>query len=396
MKKRFLPCCIGLLSACLSSFVYADGPIKPKEITIWVSEHKGYAGMVKVAEKFEHDTGFKVNVEHYDQLPAKFQERASCGGGPDILLWAHDRYGEWVKLGLLEEIQPTEEEMDKFYKFSWDAMKINGKYYGYPFAVEAISLICNKDIVPTPPKTFEEFMSMDKDLKAKGMHAFEWDYSNPYYTYPLLSANGGFSYQRNEDGSYNTDIIGVNTEGTAKGLEYIVRMVKEVHITTETNYKSMEAAFIDGKVGCIINGPWGWKNYKNLKYSVNAFPTLDGNPGKPFVGVLGLVINQSSHNKEAAKKFLTEYVLTDYGYEEVNNASQLGSVALKSFENKLESDPRILTTMNNAKSGTIMPNVPEMTIFWSTVTEAIKSSAAGRKTVDKALETAEKRIRKVK
>ena len=89
-------------------------------------------------------------------------------------------------------------------------------------------------------------------------------------------------------------------------------------------------------------------------------------------------------------------MLTDYGYEEVNNASQLGSVALKSFENKLESDPRILTTMNNAKSGTIMPNVPEMTIFWSTVTEAIKSSAAGRKTVDKALETAEKRIRKVK
>lgn len=396
MKKRLFPGCIGTLSLFLSSLVYADGLINPKEITIWVSEHKGYAGMKKVAEKFEHDTGFKVNVEHYDHLPAKFQERASCGGGPDILLWAHDRYGEWVKLGLLEEIQPSPEELDKFYQFSWDAMKINGKYYGYPFAVEAISLICNKDIVPTPPKTFEEFMSMDKELKAKGMHAFEWDYSNPYYTYPLISANGGFSYQRNDDGSYDTNVIGVNSKGTAKGLEFIVKMVKEGHITTETNYKSMEADFIDGKTGCIINGPWGWKNYKNLRYSVNPFPTLDGNQGKPFVGVLGLVINNSSPNKEAAKKFLTEYVLTDYGYEEVNNASQLGSVALKSFENKLESDPRILTTMNNAKAGTIMPNVPEMNIFWSTVTEAIKSSAAGRKSVDKALETAEKRIRKVK
>ncbi|MBQ3776346.1 MAG: maltose/maltodextrin ABC transporter substrate-binding protein MalE [Ruminobacter sp.] len=396
MKNKLLFCGIGLLSSCLTSSAYADEPLSRDELTIWVSEHKGYTGMVKVAAKFEHDTGYRINVEHFDSLPAKFQERASCGGGPDILVWAHDRYGEWAKLGLLEEIKPTKEELEKFYDISWDAMKINGKYYGYPFAVEAVSLICNRDLVPNPPKTFEEFMTLDAEMQEKGKHAFLWDYNNVYYSYPILSANGGYSYKRNEDGSYDIQNIGVSNEGTQKGLNYIVKMVQGGHLPIQTEYKSMEAEFIAGKIGCIINGPWGWKNYKNMNYSVNTFPTLEGKQGKPFVGVLGLVINKSSSHKEAARKFLTEYLLTDYGYEEVNNASQLGSVALKSFETKLESDPRIMTTMKNAQSGVIMPNVPEMNIFWSSVREAIKRATSGRQTADKALKTAESRIRKVK
>jgi maltose/maltodextrin transport system substrate-binding protein len=55
-----------------------------------------------------------------------------------------------------------------------------------------------------------------------------------------------------------------------------------------------------------------------------------------------------------------------------------------------------MTTMKNAQSGVIMPNVPEMNIFWSSVREAIKRATSGRQTADKALKTAESRIRKVK
>ncbi len=41
--------------------------------------------------------------------------------------------------------------------------------------------------------------------------------------------------------------------------------------------------------------------------------------------------------------------MTDQGLEAVNNDKPLGAVALKSFREKLEKDPRIAATMANAQ-----------------------------------------------
>ena len=51
--------------------------------------------------------------------------------------------------------------------------------------------------------------------------------------------------------------------------------------------------------------------------------------------------------------------MTDQGLESVNNDKPLGAVALKSFQEKLEKDPRIAATMANAQKGEIMPNIPQ-------------------------------------
>ena len=104
-------------------------------------------------------------------------------------MWAHDRFGEWVQAGLLTEIEPTEDELNRFQKVAWDAMKVNGKYYGYPVSIEAIAMICNKDIVPEAPKTFEELAALDDKLQKEGKHAIMWDYNNAYCPYPDAGAD---------------------------------------------------------------------------------------------------------------------------------------------------------------------------------------------------------------
>ena len=90
------------------------------------------------------------------------------------------------------------------------------------------------------------------------------------------------------------------------------------------------------------------------------------------------------------------YLLTDAGLKEVNDDKPLGAAALKSFEDKLESDPRIAVTMSNAKMGDVMPSVPEMNRFWSSLQTALKNATTGRQSVDDALKTAEERIVKEK
>ena len=93
-----------------------------------------------------------------------------------------------------------------------------------------------------------------------------------------------------------------------------------------------------------------------------------------------------------AIEFIQNYLLTDKGLEVVNNDKKIGAAALKSFQKKLESDPRIKATMANAVNGEPMPNVAEMNRFWSAFGQALKNATVGRQTVKDALDTAAQRI----
>ncbi len=75
----------------------------------------------------------------------------------------------------------TKRSRQKLYPFT-DAVRYNGKLIAYPIAVEALSLIYNKDTVPNPPKTWEEIPALDKELKAKGKSALMFNLQEPYFT----------------------------------------------------------------------------------------------------------------------------------------------------------------------------------------------------------------------
>ena len=393
MRKILLSAIVTAVAMGFFGSAVAEG-IEGTHLTVWVNGDKSYKGIEKVGERFEKDTGIKVIVEHPEQPVIKFLQHAASGNGTDLFMWAHDRFGEWVQVGILTPVEPTPEEFDRFQSVAWEAMKVKDKYYGYPVSIEAIAFMCNKDLVPETPKTFEELVELDEKLQREGKHAIVWDYNDGYFTYPILSANGGYSFRKNENGEYDVTKTGINSPGAVKGLEYIVNLIRDEHMQTWEEFPKMEKKFIDGNVGCIINGAWGWERYSKLNYSVNPFPTLDGKPGKPFVGVWGMTINKASPNKEAAKKFLLDYLLTDEGLEEMNNDRPLGAVALKSYQAKLEKDPRIATIMYNVEHGDLMPNIPEMNKFWSSLQTALKNATTGRQSAKKALKIAEERVLK--
>lgn len=395
MKKTVLATVVGLAAFGLSQV--ASAAIEEGQLTIWVNGDKSYDGIAKVGKKFEQATGVKVTVNHPDQVEVKFQQTAATGNGPDIFMWAHDRFGEWVKAGLLTPIEPTPAVKGAFEDVAWTAMEVDGKYWGYPVSIEAVALICNKKIVPEAPKTFEELIALDDKLKAEGKRAIMWDYNNPFFTYPLISANGGYAFKK-IPGGYDVKDTGVNNEGAKLGVQFLVDLVKSKHIEKGVDYGVMESNFTQDKVACIINGPWSWGQYdtKQMDISVNPLPSLNGKPARPFVGVQGMTINAASPNKDLAKEFLEQYLLTDEGLAEMNADKPLGAAALKSFEATLEKDPksgvRVKTTNNNAKGGDSMPSVPEMNRFWSSFQTALKNATTGRQSLDDALKTAEQRI----
>lgn len=385
------------LSALAAMMISAPALAKIEEgkLVIWINGDKGYNGLAEVGKKFEKDTGIKVTVEHPDKLEEKFPQVAATGDGPDIIFWAHDRFGGYAQSGLLAEVSPDKAFQDKLYPFTWDAVRYNGKLIAYPIAVEALSLIYNKDLVPNPPKTWEEIPALDKELKAKGKSALMFNLQEPYFTWPLIAADGGYAFKF-ENGKYDVKDVGVDSAGAKAGLTFLVDLIKNKQMNADTDYSIAEAAFNKGETAMTINGPWAWSNIDKSKinYGVTLLPTFKGKPSKPFVGVLSAGINAASPNKELAKEFLENYLLTDQGLAEVNKDKTLGAVALKSYQDQLAKDPRIAATMDNAQKGEIMPNIPQMSAFWYATRTAVINAASGRQTVDAALKDAQGRITK--
>ncbi|WP_407224893.1 extracellular solute-binding protein [Escherichia coli] len=171
------------LSALTTMMFSASALAKIEEgkLVIWINGDKGYNGLAEVGKKFEKDTGIKVTVEHPDKLEEKFPQVAALAmaltlsSGRTTVLVATLNLACWLK-------SPRTKRSGTSCIRLRDAVRYNGKLIAYPIAVEALSLIYNKDLLPNPPKTWEEIPALDKELKAKGKSALMFNLQEPYFT----------------------------------------------------------------------------------------------------------------------------------------------------------------------------------------------------------------------
>jgi maltose/maltodextrin transport system substrate-binding protein len=383
----------GALAAAGSLGLAAQAAEQGK-LVIWINGDKGYEGIQKIGEKFTKDTGIPVTVEHPEDATAKFEQAAAAGKGPDIWMWPHDRAGSWVTPGLIVPVTPSKKIIDSIDPLAWKAWTIGGKYWGYPLSIEAVALVYNKDLVPTPPKTWDEVIALDKKLSGQGKKAIMWNFTEIYYSWALLGANGGYAFKRNADGSYNGKDVGVNNKGSVQGVETLMKLLNAGVMTKTATYAEAEAGVNEGRIAMMINGPWSWNNLKKSKINFGVAPTprVGSKQGAPFVGVLGAMISSASPNKEFAVEFIEKYLLSIEGLKAVNAAVPLGVPANKALYNELKADPLIAGTMAAAQAGEPMPNNLEMPRFWSAMQAAMQNITQGRESVKEGLDRAAARI----
>jgi maltose/maltodextrin transport system substrate-binding protein len=360
------------------------------KLLIWY----GGLGLKEVNERFTADTGVEASAEAPEDIPGKFAQAAAAGAGPDIVIWAHDRAGEFATSGLIDPVEPSQLVKDSIVDVGWEAFTINGRIWGYPLRLEAVGLIYNKDLVSEPPESFEEIFELDANLREQGKEAIRWDINNTYFTFPLMMANGGYVFAETGEGSYDVKDTGVNNEGSIKGAEMLVQLIEKGVIPKAAAYSDMEAGVNKGEIAMMLNGPWSWENLESagIDFAVAPIPSVAGEPSKPFVGVVGAMINRASPNKDLAKLYLEEYMLTLEGLQSMDQILTIGTPTNKEFFEERSSDPKIQATMQNAELGVPMPSVPEMARFWSAMESALQNMTQGRQGAKDALDAAAQRI----
>jgi maltose/maltodextrin transport system substrate-binding protein len=393
-KRRVLLFALVIVFSSIDGFAWVDG-----ELLVWIGGDKGWRAVAELGKKFENELGIPVKVEPMDGLTDKFQSAAQSGKGPDIVVWAHDRLGEWADAGLLKPLEISEQFRAAFLPMTWDAVTHDKKIWGYPLALEAISLIYNKQLVPgKPPAQLSDIPAFAKELKAQHPKAIAimWDYNTPYFSWPFLVSDGGYAFKK-VAGGYDVKDSGVNVPGAVKALEQIVDLIKSDIMPKGVTYSVMAQKMCAGELAMMISGPWAWVDLRKcgVDFDLAALPGVGGKPGRPFVGVLSALINRASPNGDLAAQFLEKYICTEDGLKTIDADVAIGVPALKALAEEMSAKNHLIKmTYENALNGEVMPNVPQIGKFWGAMGAALQVTTNGKVTPQAALDEAEKLIEK--
>ena len=386
---------IGLAAALAVGLTLPAQAADAPKLLIWINGDKGYNGLQKVGDAFAKESGVTVVVQHPEGATDKFQAAAAAGKGPDIFCWPHDRTGEWARSGLLVPIHPSKRVRDEIDASAWKAFTYKGKVWGYPIAIESVGLIVNRDLVKTVPTTFDEVMALDKELVKQGKKAILWDYNKSFFTWPLLSGAGGYVFGRTSTGELDPTVVGVNSSGAVAGANMLSRLIEEGYMPRGARYAEMEAGFARGEIAMMITGPWAWDNARKAKINFSVAPVpavIPGKPSKTFVGVLGCMIAAPSKVKDIAREFIENHMLRVDGLKTISADVPLGTPANKAYFAELSGDANIRATMENARTGEPLPNIPELGRFFPAMDAALEAISQGRQSPKDALNGAAARM----
>jgi len=351
-----------------------------------------------IAQKFEADFGVNVTIETPQNIPDNFPIAAQAGKGPDIVIWAHDKVGEWADGGLIEPVEVSGDFSRKFFPKAWQAALHQNKHWGYPIALETVTLLYNKALLEGPPPTdLSQLAAISEKMKNThpGVLPIVWDSRSAYYTWGILASGGGYVFGKNGS-DYNLNNVGIATPGAVAALAKIVGLIEAGVLPKTCSYSETEELMGQGKAAMMISGPWAWANLiqKGIDFGVALVPGIQGKVGRPFVGVSIAYLNRTSPNHDLSKEFLERYLLTEEGLIAMNKAKPIGIPAIISvYEEIAKDNPRLRELKASVDYGQIMPNIPQMGRFFSALGAALQLAADGRLSARTALKEAEANMR---
>jgi multiple sugar transport system substrate-binding protein len=268
----------------------------------------------------------------------------------------------------------------------------NGTLYATPQSSDGGLLYYRKDLVPNPPKTWDEMMSMCSIAKQNNIGC----YAGQFAQYEGLTVNTAEAI--NSFGGKIVDDSGkavVNSPEAKTGLSKLVDAYKNGNIPQDAiTYQEEQGrtAFENGKLMFLRNWPYVYNLAKTDgssmvkdKFGIAPLPGKDG-PGASSLGGHNAAISVYSQHKATALDFL-KFIASSDTQKFYATQGSLAPVLSSLYTDpqltaKLPYLPTLLTSIQNAVPRPVTPYYPG-------VTKAIQDNAyaalKGSKSVDQAL-----------
>ena len=389
----------------LAGAVALPAAAQPKEVVVWhayrAEEKDALEKVVAAYNKGAAAKGVKVTTlaVPYDAFADKISAAVPRGKGPDIFIFAQDRLGGWIEAG--NTVEPIDFFLDKgtkekFIPTTMEAMTYRGQVWGLPLNYKVITMIYNKKLVQTPPKSSKEMVALAKKLTdpASGRFGLAYSYSDFYYHAALMNAFGGRVF---DPGPKPV----LNAPENVKALEQMMTwFTVDKILPAEPSTALIGSLFNDGKAAMVLSGPWFLGEIaKGIDYGLAPLPTIDeagGKPMRPWMTVEGVYIAAPSKNKDAAYDFVKYFTDVTGARDMAIEGRQTPACKAAYADPKIAADPILGAFRKQVEVAVPMPNLPEMTGVWSPATTAmnkiVRKSATPKAAMDEAQEAVLKNV----
>jgi len=393
MKKR-LVLVVSIMLVMLSAQVMA------KNVKLWYAwtgqEKEAMLGLIA---EYEQLSGNTVSAEPttFDGLQGKYQIMAPQGQGPDVVIGPADWIGPFVVQNLLHPIDGYVNEDDKkdFIPTTIEACKYNNKLYGLPESFKCVALIYNKDLVPTPPTTTDEMISMGKSLtnEDETQYGLVYDKGNYYYHIPWIGGFGGTVLDKNNDPTFTS-----KAQIDAAKFMFSLQKTPNKIMPEEVDYNVMMTLFNDGLVGMIINGPWviGDLIESGVNFGVTKLPKVSSTGKWPASIVGPEVVMMSAYTKDKDLAYdLIKFLTSESAQIKMAAAGHLPS-RNSVYDQRSVKASKVYEYIQGFKEqsevGTPMPTAPEMNAgIWSNGATMLSQILSGDATAEVAAKEAQER-----
>lgn len=395
--KKFVSRIAALLAFVLVLGVSSLALAQDAALTLWVYDDGRLEVLTQIGEAFEAEYGVPVVVEVVDlsEIRNAMTLGAASGEGPDMIIIPHDNLGPLVENGAAAPID-LGDNAENFLPSAIDAFTYNGELYGLPLAVENIGFFRNTDLVPEAPATWDEVAEIGAELLDNGDVDSAIGLPDlTYNSYPIFTSFGGYIFGRDEAGNFTASDIGMNGEGMVAGLTWIGELIEDGAVSENIDWEAAHVQFETGRSAFIMTGPWAINRFDTagVPYAISAFPAVEegGEPGYPFLGVQGLVINANKENAILAQVFATDFLATEEHFQMIFDAEPRPSAWTTIFESA--EDPNTAGFNEAGANAVPMPSIPEMGFVWDAWVNAGALVAQGELTPQEALDGAVEQIR---
>ena len=232
--------------------------------------------------------------------------------------------------------------------------------------------------MPDAPATWEEVEAIGQGLVADGTVSLplvvQQATADPYHNYPLFTGMGGYVFGQAEDGSYDPNDLGIDSEGGLAAAEKFAEWSESGLISSDIDYGVMIESFSTGDTPFAITGPWATGDFTDagVNFVVEPVPPIEAGGGATpnvFVGVQGFMISSFSESPDLATTFVLDFLGTEAVQLDLFDAGGRPPAMTSAFD-QVSDDPLIQGFGLSGQAGAPLPNIPAMSAVWSTWTDA--------------------------
>ncbi len=354
-----------------------------------------------------------IEVEWVD-LPSKEIEQktlTSIAGGksPDVINLNPNFTAKLAEEGALADLETMVDPdiKNSYLPNIWKSSTFSGKTYGFPWYLSTAITIYNKELFKkaglpdVPPKNFSELLEMGAKIKEK---------TGKYIYTPNFADSGKFLEYMSQEGiklvSDDNTKAEFNTNDSEKFLNYWIDLGKKAIIPKDSITQGHREAidkFQAGETAILVSGPQFLniikQNAPQLYSSLGVAPQLSGKAQKVGVGVMNLVIPESSKNKPEAVK-LAQFITNSENQlsfsklvtilPSITMASKNSYFTTLSAKPTLEENARKISAEQLTNGSVLLPQVNKWSELSKSFDQYFQQAYLGQITAKEALSKAEK------